>query len=93
MLGTENRSQASPVPPPALLEMMAGYWLSQAIYVAAKLGIGDLLKDGPKRDEGLVQATRAHPGSLYRLMRVLASFGIFAEDEQCRFASATVASG
>ena len=84
MLGTENRSQASPVPPPALLEMMAGYWLSQAIYVAAKLGIGDLLKDGPKGSGELAQAVGADPRSVYRLMRALASAGIFrAREDSC----------
>lgn len=31
----------------ALFQMATGYWISQAIYVAAKLGIADLLKDGP----------------------------------------------
>src|SRR5437763_85123 len=53
--------------------MMAGYWLSQAIYVAAKLGIADLLKDGPKGSGELAQAAGADPRSVYRLMRALAS--------------------
>ena len=84
MLGTENRSQASPVPPPALLEMMAGYWLSQAIYVAAKLGIADLLTEGPKRSGELAQAAGADPRSVHRLMRALASAGIFrAREDSC----------
>ena len=67
-----------------LSQMLLGNRAQQAIYVAAKLGIADLLKDGPKGSEELAQATGAHAGSLYRLLRVLASFGIFAEDEQCR---------
>jgi hypothetical protein len=33
-------------PPATLLQMMTGYWVSQALYVAAKLGIADLLADG-----------------------------------------------
>ena len=64
--------------------MMAGYWLSQAIYVAAKLGIGDLLKDGPKGSGELAQAAGADPRSVYRLMRALASAGIFrAREDGC----------
>jgi hypothetical protein len=43
-------TDASTVPPPAtLLQMMTGYWVSQALYVAAKLGVADLLADGPRR--------------------------------------------
>ena len=41
-----NTAGASP-PPVTLLQMMTGYWVSQALYVAAKLGIADLLADGP----------------------------------------------
>src|SRR5262245_9110368 len=79
-------AQATEVPPSAaLLQMVTGYWVSQAIYVAAKLGIADLLKDGPKNDDELSQATGAHVRSLYRLLRALASVGVFAEAEDGRF--------
>jgi precorrin-6B methylase 2 len=50
------------------------------VYVAAKLGIADLLSAGPRTSEELAAATRAHPQSLQRLLRALASVGIFAED-------------
>ena len=56
--------------------MSTAYWVSQSIYVAAKLGIADLLKDGPKRCEELASATAAHPPSLYRVLRALASVGV-----------------
>jgi predicted O-methyltransferase YrrM len=55
------------------------------IAVIAKLGIADLLKDGPKDVEDLAQATHTHSPSLYRLLRAVASLGIFAEDDQRRF--------
>ena len=46
------------VPPPAtLLQMMTGYWVSQALYVAAKLGVADLLAEGPRPIEELAAAT------------------------------------
>ncbi len=78
--------QATDVPPPvALLQLVTGYWVSQAIYVAAKLGIADLLKDGPKNDGELAKATGTHGRSLYRLLRALASVGVFAEAEDGRF--------
>jgi hypothetical protein len=66
--------------------MTSGYWISQMIYVAAKLGIADLLVDGPRTCEELTQATGAHAGSLYRLMRALASVGVFSEGDGGRFA-------
>jgi hypothetical protein len=44
----ESVPDAAP-PPATLLEMMTGYWLSQALYVVAKLGVADLLVDGPNQ--------------------------------------------
>jgi len=75
-----------------LSQMLLGNRVQQAIYVAAKLGIADLLKDGPKGSEELAQAAGAHAESLYRLLRVLASFGVFSEDEQGRFELTPLAS-
>ena len=72
-------------PSQALLQMLTGYWSSQAIYVAAQLGIADLIKDGPKKSAELAQATGTHTQALYRLLRMLASVGIFAEDGSGRF--------
>lgn len=70
------------VPPKlALLQMITGFWVSQAIYVAAKLGIADLLKDGPKSSDELAKSAGASPRELFRLLRFLASVGIFAEVE------------
>jgi len=74
------------LPSAAMIQMMTGFWVSRAIYVAAKLGIADLLKDGPKATDELVKTTRSHGPSLYRVLRALASIGILAEDDQGRFA-------
>jgi len=75
-----------PTPGMRLDQMICGYWTSQAIYVAAKLGIADLLKDGPRTAHDLAAQTATHEKSLYRLLRALASLGIFAEDDNRRFA-------
>jgi hypothetical protein len=56
------------------------------ISVAVELGIADLLEDGPKASDELAVATESHPPSLYRLLRALASLGIFAEEPEGRFA-------
>ncbi len=71
--------------PQQLDQMITGYWLSQAIYAAAKFGIADYLRDGPKPVEELAEATSTNPDALYRLLRALASKGIFAEAESRRF--------
>ena len=75
--------------PPILFQMATGYWLSQAIYVAAKLGLADLLKDGPKSCSALAAATGADEHSLFRLMRALSSAGVFAHLQNDSFALAS----
>jgi hypothetical protein len=72
-------------PPVAMLQMIQGFWISRALYVAAKLGIPDLLKDGPKNSDDLAQATGTHAPSLYRLLRALDSIGVFTEHDNGRF--------
>jgi hypothetical protein len=62
-----------------LKQLIRGYGYSQCVSVAAKLGIADLLADGPRLISDLAEQTATHPRSLYRLMRALASVGVFAE--------------
>jgi hypothetical protein len=78
--GRSTRDIAQSVPPPVtLLQMMTGYWVSQALYVAAKLGVADLLADGPRTAEALAAATQTDAPSLQRVLRALASVGVFTE--------------
>jgi len=65
--------------------MINGYRVSQMIHVAAKLHIADLLAAGPMTIDELAGATRAHSESLRRILRALASFGIFSEDRDGSF--------
>jgi hypothetical protein len=60
--------------------------VTQLIYVAATLGIADQLKDGPKSIDELAATAAVHPNALYRVLRALASHGIFAETGDCSFA-------
>lgn len=60
-------------------------WCARALYVAAALGIADLLHGGPKTLEDLAAATGAHPRYLYRVLRVLAAFNLLREDRSGRF--------
>jgi len=77
--------------PPVLFQMATGYWASQAIYVAAKLGIADLLKDEPQSCVALATATGADAPSLFRLMRALASVGVFSHIQRDCFALSRLA--
>jgi len=60
-----------------LLQMITGYWLTQSIYVAAKLGIADLVADGPRHVDELARASGSQPDLLNRVLRALCSVGIF----------------
>lgn len=77
--------EAGTPPQVSLLRMMTGYWLAQAVSVAARMGIADLLGDGPRPVGDLAAATGAHAPSLRRLLRALASVGVFAETEDGAF--------
>ena len=65
-----------------MMQLIFGFMISQAVYVAAKLGLADLLKDGPKDFKELAKATSSHARSLYRVLRALSSVGVFAETER-----------
>lgn len=62
-----------------------GYYGAQALYVAAKLGVADLVADGPMPAGELAAAVGADPDYLHRVLRLLAALGIFEMDEEGRF--------
>jgi SAM-dependent methyltransferase len=78
---------AQELPPPfVLFRMVTGYYVSRAIYVAAKLGIADLLAEGPRSHDELAKTTGAHADSLRRVLRLLASAGVLIEEDDGKFA-------
>lgn len=62
-----------------LRRLINGYRVSQALYVAATLGISDHLAGGPVGVDVLAGRTQSHPRALYRLLRALATVGIYDE--------------
>ncbi len=83
---TQTQPGVQELPPHiALVQMWVGYLLSRALHVAAELGIADLLCTGPKTAHELAAATGTHADSLYRLLRMLAAHGVFAEDDTGHF--------
>lgn len=75
----------APDPSIEVMRLINGYQVSQALHVAAMLGVADQLKDGPKSYEVVAQACEAHPTSLYRLLRALAAIGVFREGANKEF--------
>jgi len=69
-----------------LMDLLTGYRVTQALYVAARLRIADRLAEGPRGSEELARMTGAHAGALHRLLRALVSFGVLAEEADGRFA-------
>jgi O-methyltransferase domain/Dimerisation domain len=68
-----------------LLRMIWGTHISRSVYVAAELGIADLLADGALSARDLAERTGTHAPSLYRVLRLLAALGVFAEDDAGNF--------
>src|SRR5262245_40095803 len=85
---TVDTPPAAPeVPPHAqVIRLATAYWVSRAVYAAARLGIADLLQDGPRHADQLAAATGAHAPTLRRVLGALASLGLFRTDDQGRFA-------
>jgi hypothetical protein len=86
-MNAQKAAATAEVPPPiAMLQLISGFWISRCIYIAAKLGIADLVKDESKTAAELAAATGTDAPSLFRVMRALSSVGIFSQDAENRFA-------
>jgi hypothetical protein len=68
-----------------MLQLTTGYWISKMIYCAAQLKVADQLVKGPVAVTELAARTQSHPESLHRLLRALASLGIFRETKSGTF--------
>jgi hypothetical protein len=83
----ESLADTAPVLPHLqMMQLATGHFRAQAIFVATKLGIADHLKNGAQTCAQLARSTSTPPRALYRLLRALASIGVFVEEEGGRFA-------
>ena len=73
-------------PAQQVLQVATGYMASSALYAAVSLNIADRLAQGPKTAAELAKATGMNEDALYRVLRLLASLGIFAESAAKTFA-------
>ncbi len=78
--------------PPAerIEDMLLGPARLQAVYVAVRLGIPDMVRDGARSSTLLASSAGVHPEALHRLMRFLVADGVFKLGEGGRFASTPV---
>ncbi len=87
MMNQANSGQPGGLPPRlTLFQLVTGHYVSFALYVTAKLGIADLLADGPRPASELAKACGSHAPSLRRLLRLLTSAGVFVEQDGDCFA-------
>ena len=68
------------------MQMASGAWVTQMLHVAAELGVADALAAGERSVEDLAGSCGAHPDTLFRLLRGLASLGVFQETSPRTFA-------
>jgi hypothetical protein len=68
-------------PDEILWDLLRGTLTTRALALVSELGVADALADGPRPTEELARELGADPETLYRLLRALASDGVFAEAE------------
>jgi len=73
---------------PSLRSLISGYETCQVVYVAARLGVADLLAEEPRTAEDLAQALHVDVGALQRILRALAALGLLAHLGGSRYALA-----
>lgn len=73
--------------PDRLIAMVTGTWVSQALSVAAALGVADVLAEGPLPVDDIAERVGADPSALCRLLRALADVDVVRETDGRRFAT------
>jgi hypothetical protein len=83
--GAISGGESSPPGLELVRTVVTGYVMSRSIYLAAELGVADLLADGPRSVEELAAAAKVQPQPLYRVLRLLAASGLFAKSGERGF--------
>ena len=60
-----------------IMQLATSCWTSRCLHLVAELGIADFIGDQPQSTEALAKASGTQPNALYRVLRLLASVGIF----------------
>src|SRR5947209_13524985 len=79
------QAAAPPLPPHVqLIQMGTGGAVAHVVQIAAKLGLADLLADGPRSAAELPAPMALHAPALHRVMSTMASLGLLTEGEARR---------
>lgn len=78
--------EAEQPPGMRLMSYITGHWVAAAVYAAARLGLADQLRDGPRSSDAVAAAVGGDASAVYRLMRALATLGVFRETSSRTFA-------
>jgi SAM-dependent methyltransferase len=65
--------------------MVSGKWISQAVGTVVEVGVPDQLAKGARQCSDIAREAGVSEDGLYRLLRALASLGLFAESADRRF--------
>jgi hypothetical protein len=78
-------ASTNPSPPPALQlsKMILSFWVSQAVHVAAELGLADVLLEQPLPSGAVAARLDTHPDATDRLMHALVTLGVLTRDKDC----------
>jgi hypothetical protein len=84
---SEQKSSSAAGPPPhiEIIQMASAIWTARAVYVAARLGLADILSNGPLTADEIAEKCGAHAHSTHRLLRALSSRGLFTEVEPKKY--------
>jgi hypothetical protein len=82
--------KAAASPQDQIVSLVAGFWQSRALAVAAELELADLLAEGSLSLDILAEKTKTDSLSLFRLMRALESIGIFMQVSPRVFANTSI---
>ncbi|HXT87086.1 MAG TPA: methyltransferase [Verrucomicrobiae bacterium] len=70
---------APAMPPKELLQIADGFVIHRCVCAVARLGVADVLTDGPQTAAQIAKQLRLNISALHRVLRALASAGIFEE--------------
>src|SRR5262245_5646891 len=77
-------------PQQRMLELLTGHWIAQMLFAVAELGVADALGTKALASDALAERVGANAAYLRRVLRALASVGVFAEDDRGRFKLTTL---
>lgn len=88
----EQLNAGGPPSDAILMQMLYGPLMQQCVCVATKLKIADMVAETPKTVTELAKLTQTNEDALYRILRMLASTGIFVESKNREFGLTLLAS-